>query len=285
MTAKLLSGEEVGDKVQLEILAELESLRKKTEKVPGLAVIVVGENPASLSSAYSKEELGKKLGLYTKVHRLPPAVSMEEICTVIRRLNSEEQIHGLSCQLPLPRHLSEKVILTTIASDKDVGGMHPLNAGKLLSEAGGYLPCSAYGCLQALEFTKQPVYGKMAVVLGYSNIVGKPLALLLLRRNATVTFCPTLTGDLPEICRSADILIIEAGKPGLVRGDWIKPEAVVIDAGATRRGETLAGDVVLEEAVQVAGWVFSLPAEEAGSLTQTMLMKNTLKAFKKSVIQ
>lgn len=285
MLAKLISGEEVGDKVQLEILAELEGQRKKTKKVPGLAVIVVDENPASLSSAHRKEELGKKLGFYIEVHHLPPAVSAEEICTEIRRLNSEEQIHGLYCQLPLPRHLPEKDVLATIAPDKDVGGMHPLNAGKLWSEAGGYLPCSAYGCLQALEFTKQPVYGKMAVLLSHSNIVSKPLALLLLRRNATVTFCPTLTGDLPEICRSADILIIEAGKPGLVRGDWIKPEAVVIDAGATRRGETLAGDVVLEEAVQVAGWVFSLPAEETSPLTLAMLMKNTLKAFKKRIIQ
>ena len=283
MPAKLIRGEEVGDKVQAEILAELKDLRKKTEKVPGLALIVVDENPASLSSVYSKEELGKKLGFYTGVHRLPATVTVEEICTVIRRLNSEEQIHGLFCQLPLPGHLPENVILDAIAPDKDVGGMHPLNAGKLLSEARGYWPCRAYGFMQAIEFAKQPVYGKTAVLISRSNNMGKPLALLLLRRNAAVTLCPTLTGELPEICRSADILVTEAGKPGLIRGDWIKPGAVVIDASVTLRGEKLVGDLVLEEVVKVAGWVFPLTADEAGPLTMMMLMKNTLEAFKERV--
>ena len=284
MPAKIFSEEEVGDKVQLEILAEFGNLCKKTKNVPGLAVIVVGEDPASLSAAQKKEEVGKELGFRVGLHRLPATVSTEEVCKVIRRLNSEEQLHGLFCQLPLPRHLPEKDIIAAIDPGKDVGGTHPLNAGRLWGGMDCYLPCSADGCLQALNLTGQSLQGKTAVLLGHSNIVTKPLALVLLQKNATVTVCPTITGELPGICRSADILITEMGKPGLVKGDWVKPGAVVIGAAATRSGEVSMGDVVSGEVVQVAGWFFHLPARETGVLMPLMLMKNTLKAFQKIII-
>lgn len=285
MPAKLLGEKEVGDAVQREILAELESLRKNIKQVPGLAVIVVGEDPASLSVARGEEELGEKLGFHVEIHRLPSTVSVEEICAVIRQLNRAEQIHGLFCRQPLPRRLSEKIIFKAIAPNKDVGGMHPQNAGSLWDGGESFLPCGAYGCLEALKFINRPIQGKTAALIGYSNIVNRPLALLLLRENATVTMCPVLADDLPGICRSADILVTEAGKPGLVRGGWIKPGATVIDAGVTLQGGDLTGDVVLKEAQQVAEWVVPFRATEMGTLTLTMLMKNTLKAFKKKVAQ
>jgi len=180
----------------------------------------------------------------------------------------------------LPRHLPEKVVLAAIAPDKDVGGVHPLNAGKLFGESGGYLPYKADACLQALAFTKQPLQGKTAVLLGAGDAVGKPLALLLLQKGATVTLCPTLNGDLPEICRGADILVTEARKPGLVRGDWIKPGAVVIDVGINRLDQGLVGDVDFESAKAVAGSITPVPGG-VGPMTITMLLKNTLVAAQK----
>lgn len=284
MPAKLIKGKEVGDKVCADISAELKDLYPKTDKVPGLGIIVVGEDPASLSSVRHKEKQSKKLGFYSEVHRLPATASTEDVCAVIQQINENNQIHGLLCQLPLPENLHEKAILKAIDPGKDVGGMHPINAGKLFSGKRGYLPCSAYGLMQVIDFTKQPIYGKTAVMISRSDIVSKSLALLLLRRDASITFCPTLSGDLPEICRTADILVTDAGKPGLVRGDWIKPGAVVIDASVTRSGEKLVGDVVLEEAVKVAGWISTLPAGGDDPLTITMLMKNTLEAFKKRIM-
>ena len=279
MPAKLLGEEEVGGEVQREILAKLKSLQKKIKQVPGLAVIAVDEDPTSPSAVYGEEELGKKLGYHIEVHRLSPATPVKKIRRTIRHLNDDEKIQGIFCRFPLSRRLTEDV-LETIVPDKDVGGMHPLNTGMLWSGVESFIPCSAYACLQALEFTKQPVHGKTVVLLGRSNIVSKPLAHLLLQKNATITMCPALTDDLPEICRSADILISEIGKPGLVKGSWIKAGAAVIDAGVTRqRDGAPVGDVVLEEALQVAEWVFPLPAKEAGTLVLTMLMKNTLKAF------
>lgn len=282
MTAKLIKGDEVANKIRMELSADLKDLYEKTNRIPGLAVIMVGENPASLSYVINKEKQSKKLGFYSEVHRLLSSASEEEILTVIRQLNEDDRIHGLMVQLPLPEHINEKVIIDAIDPEKDVEGVHPINMGKLFSDEKGYPPCTAYSIMQMIEFTRQPVYGKTAVVIGRSNIVGKPLSLLLLRRNASVTICHSYTTNLPDICREADILVSATGKPELVRGDWIKPGAIVIDVGVTQVDDKLTGDVVFEEAVEKAGWISPVPGG-VGPITITMLLKNTLEAFKKKV--
>lgn len=285
MPAKVFSEEEVGAEIQLQILAELGNMSKQTKEVPGLAVIVVGENPAFLSTAHRKKKLGEALGFHVELCPLPSTATTEEICTVIRCLNKEERFHGLFCQLPLLDHLSKKVIQAAIVPTKDVGGVHPLNAGKLWSETGGYLPCSASGCLEALKFTKEKVCDKTAVLLGNSNTLSKPLALLLLQKDVTVTLCPTLTADLPKICRDADLLVTEIGKPGLIKSNWINPGAIIIDAGVSQQDGVLKGDVAIKEVAQIAGWILPLSVKEMGALTLTMLLKNTLEAFKKKIIR
>jgi len=282
MTAKLIKGDEVANKVRMEISAELKDLYEKTDQVPGLAVVIVGENPASLSYVINKEKQSKKLGFYSEVHRLPADASEEKILTVIQKLNEDDKIHGFMVQLPLPEHVNKKVIIDAIDPEKDVEGTHPINMGKLFSDEKGYPPCTAYSIMQMIEFTRQPVYGKTAVVIGRSNIVGKPLSLLLLRRNASISICHSYTSDLPDICREADILVSATGKPELVRGDWVKPGAIVIDVGVTQVGDKLTGDVAFEEAKEIAEWISPVPGG-VGPITITMLMKNTLEAFKKKI--
>lgn len=282
MPALLIKGDEVANKVRSEISAELKDLYEKTDRVPGLAVVIVGEHPASLSYVINKEKQSKKLGFYSEVHRISADASHEDIITVIQQLNEDDNIHGIMVQLPLPEKIDEKAVLDAIDPDKDVEGIHPINMGKLFSDVKGFLPCTAYSILQMIEFTRQPVFGKSAVLISRSNIVGKPLSLLLLRRNASVTVCHSLTKDLADICREADILVTAAGKPELVKGDWVKPGAMVIDVGMTQVGDKLVGDVVFEEAKEIAGWISPVPGG-VGPITITMLMKNTLEAFKKKL--
>lgn len=282
MPAQLIRGDEVADKVRSEISAELKELYKKTNRVPGLAVMAVGENPASLPHVINKEKQSKLLGFYSEVHRLPADTSEEDILAVIQQLNEDEKIHGFMVQLPLPKHINEKLVLESIAPEKDVDGTHPINMGKLFSNEKGYLTCTAYSIMQMIEFTRQPVYGKTAVILNRSNIVGKPLLLLLLRRNASITICHSFSNNLAEICRKADILVTATGNPGMVKGDWIKPGAIVIDVGVNQVGDKLVGDVDFEEAKDIAGWISPVPGG-VGPITITMLMKNTLEAFKKKI--
>ncbi|MDO9536270.1 MAG: bifunctional 5,10-methylenetetrahydrofolate dehydrogenase/5,10-methenyltetrahydrofolate cyclohydrolase [Bacillota bacterium] len=282
MPALLIKGDEVANKVRSEISAELKDLYEKTDRVPGLAVVIVGEHPASLSFVINKEKQSKKLGFYSEIHRLSAEASHEDILTVIQQLNGDDNIHGIMVQLPLPEKINEKAILDAIDPDKDVEGVHPINMGKLFSDEKGFLPCTAYSIMQMIEFPRQPVFGKSAVLISRSNIVGKPLSLLLLRRNASVTVCHSQTKDLADICREADILVTAAGKPELVKGDWVKPGAMVIDVGMTQVGDKLVGDVVFEEAKEIAGWISPVPGG-VGPITITTLMKNTLEAFKKKL--
>lgn len=284
MPARLIKGDEVANKVRSEISSELRDLYEKTDRVPGLAVVIVGEHPASLSYVINKEKQSKKLGFYSEIHRLPADASHEDILTVIQQLNEDDNIHGIMVQLPLPEKINEKAVLDAIDSDKDVEGTHPINMGKLFSDEKGFLPCTAYSIMQMIEFTRQPVYGKSAVLISRSNIVGKPLSLLLLRQNASVTVCHSRTRDLADICREAEILVTAAGKPELVKGDWIKPGAIVIDVGMTQVGDKLVGDVVFEDAKEIASWISPVPGG-VGPITITMLMKNTLEAFKKKIIK
>lgn len=279
MPAKLIKGEELIAKLREDKARQLQDLYAKTNKVPGLAVIIVGENPASLSYVASKQKRSESLGFYSEIRRLPEDTTQEELLKVIDELNEDNKIHGFMLQLPLPEHLDTHEALEAIDPEKDVEGANPVNMGKLFSDEEGFLPCTAYSIMLMIEHTREPVRGKSAVIIGRSNIVGKPLSLLLLRRNASVTICHSRTENLSEICSKADILVSATGEPGLVKGDWVKPGATVIDVGVSQLEDKLVGDVAFEEVEEVAGWISPVPGG-VGPITITVLMKNTLEAFK-----
>ncbi len=280
MTAKLLKGPEVAAPIREKIVAELVGLKEKTGTVPGMAVILLGEDPASRAYVGNKEKTSKQLGFYSEVHRLPAETSQEELLALIDRLNRDDRINGILVQLPLPDHIEEKAVIDAIAVEKDVDGFHPINVGNLMIGEESYIPCTPHGCLKMLEFISYDLKGKNAVVVGRSNIVGKPVAILLLQQHATVTICHSRTRDLPAVCREADVLIVAVGRPEMITGEMIKPGAVVIDVGVNRVGEKLVGDVHFDSAVEVASYITPIPGG-VGPMTITMLMLNTLESFKR----
>jgi len=249
--------------------------------VPGLAVVLVGENPASQTYVNNKEKTSKKLGFYSEVHRLPADTSQQELMALIDKLNKDDKINGILVQLPLPDHIDEKAVTDAILPEKDVDGFHPINVGNLLIGEDCYIPCTPHGVIKMLDYIGYELKGKRAVVVGRSNIVGKPVALLLLQRHATVTICHSRTQDLPGVCREADVLVVAVGRPEMVKGDWIKPGAVVIDVGINRLDDKLVGDVEFETAKEVAGYITPVPGG-VGPMTITMLMVNTLESFKRA---
>ena len=251
---------------------------------PCLAVILVGEDPASLSYVRGKQMALERVGLDGRDFRLPESASEEELISLIASLNKDEKVHGILVQLPLPSHIHEETIINAIDPRKDVDCFHPVNLGKLLMEEPGFLPGTPQGIIVLLRKSGIPLSGSHAVVVGRSNIVGKPLAVLLARHdvNVTVTLCHTGTKDLGAYTRQADILIVACGKPGLIRGDMIKPGAAVIDVGINRlpdasakRGYRLVGDVAFSEAVEIAGWITPVPGG-VGPLTIAMLLRNVV---------
>jgi len=252
MSAELIRGPEVAKKLREDIAKELEELKGKTGKVPGLAVVLVGENPASQTYVDNKEKTSKKLGFYSEVHRLSVDTTQEKLMALIDRLNKDDKINGILVQLPLPDHIDEKAVTDAILPEKDVDGFHPINVGNLLIGEDCYIPCTPHGVIKMLDYIGYELKGKKAVVVGRSNIVGKPVALLLLQRHATVTICHSRTQDLPGVCREADVLVVAVGRPEMVKGDWIKPGAVVIDVGINRVDDKLVGDVEFETAKEVA---------------------------------
>lgn len=248
---------------------------------PGLAVILVGNDPASEVYVARKVKMSTKVGIKSLEYRLPDGVCKSELVSLIHRLNSDPSVHGILVQLPLPSHIDAAQVLDLIIPEKDVDGFHPVNVGRLSTGTGGLTPCTPLGCMMLLESVISDFKGKKAVVIGKSNIVGKPVALLLLERECTVTVTHIHTVGLPEIVRSADIVVVAAGSPGLVRGDWIKPGAVVIDVGITRiqnaDGSTkLVGDVAFDEA-QHAAAITPVP-RGVGPMTIACLLSNTVKA-------
>ncbi len=277
--AELIKGKEVAAKIREDISAELEELKKKTDQVPGLAVVLVGEDPASQTYVNNKEKTSHKLGYHSEIHRLPESISQEELLKLVDQLNNDDHIHGVLVQLPLPDHIEDEAVIHAIAPEKDVDGFHPVNMGNLVIGEQCYIPCTPHGVIKMIEHSGYDLKGKNAVVVGRSNIVGKPVSLLLLDRNATVTICHSKTQDLPGVCSNADILVVAAGQPEMVKGDWIKPGAVVIDVGIHRIDDKLKGDVEFESAEKVAGYLSPVPGG-VGPMTVTMLMYNTLQAFK-----
>jgi methylenetetrahydrofolate dehydrogenase (NADP+)/methenyltetrahydrofolate cyclohydrolase len=280
MSGKILEGKVFAAEIKKSVQIEVENLKKARGITPGLAVIIVGENAASKVYVANKHKACKELGIYSEVIRMPENISKQELLAQIHLLNESTVIHGILLQLPLPEALKndEAELLQAIHPDKDVDGFHPVNVGKLATGQEHLVPCTPAGCIKILELANIEIAGKHAVIIGRSNIVGKPMANLLLARNATVTICHSRTSDLPNITRQADILIVAIGKAHFVTKDMVKPGAVVIDVGINRLADKkLAGDVDFEEVKEVAGAITPVPGG-VGLLTIAMLLSNTVKA-------
>ena len=282
MSANIMDGKAVARSIREGLKEEVEGLKKKGIH-PGLAVVLVGENPASMVYVKNKGEACRSAGIYSEEHKLPEEMKEADLLRLIDQLNKDPRIHGILVQLPLPAHINKDHILASVSPAKDVDGFHEINMGRLLIGQEGLVPCTPLGIMKLLEHYHIPVEGRFAVVVGRSNIVGKPVAMMLLQRNATVTICHTRTKNMGEVCRMADILIAAAGRPGMITADMIREGAVVIDVGINRLDTgKLAGDVDFESASKKAGWITPVPGG-VGPMTIAMLLYNTVKAAKMSV--
>lgn len=289
MSAKIIDGKVVAQEIREELKKEVASLKSKGI-VPGLGVILVGEDPASKSYVTAKEKACEEIGLYSDDNRLPASTTQSELIALVRKMNADPKINGILVQLPLPKHLNEKEVLETIIPEKDVDGFHPMNVGRMVVGEKAFLPCTPHGVLQLLTRNGVKVKGAHAVVVGRSNIVGKPVANLLMQKrdngNATVTVCHTATKDIGQYTRQADIVIAAAGKPNTVTADMIKEGAVVIDVGVNRIddpskkcGFRLVGDVDYERVKEKASLITPVPGG-VGPMTITMLLFNTVESAK-----
>lgn len=291
MTAQIIEGLPVADRLRADVTAEVARLRAQHGLQPGLAVVLVGDDPASQAYVKSKGEQSKAAGMHSVTHLLPGNTTQETLESLVRDLAADPAIHGVLVQLPLPKHLDEKPVIELIGPDKDVDGLHVVNAGRLVAGLPALVACTPTGCLILLKATLGDLTGKHAVVVGRSLLVGKPIAQLLLAENCTVTMAHSRTVDLPGICRQADILVAAVGQPRMIRGDWIKPGACVIDVGINRvpfdnpeqaaAGKTkIVGDVNYKEALQVAGSITPVP-KGVGPMTVAVLLHNTVLAAKR----
>lgn len=277
--AKIISGKEVSAQVRADVRAECEAL-KKQGVTPGLAVIIVGDDPASRVYVNNKKKACADVGFLSEEYALPAQTTQEELLDLIEKLNNKKEINGILCQLPLPKHLDEKSVINAISPLKDVDAFHPSNVGRIMIGDYHFLPCTPAGVMELIHSADIDVNGKSCVVIGRSNIVGKPMAMLLLHENGTVTICHSRTKNLKEICRSADILVAAVGKPKFVKADMVKEGAVVIDVGMDRdENGKLCGDVDFNEVEPVASYITPVPGG-VGPMTIAMLMKNTLMAAK-----
>jgi methylenetetrahydrofolate dehydrogenase (NADP+)/methenyltetrahydrofolate cyclohydrolase len=279
MTAKLIDGKAAALALRQRIAGEVGRFREASGRAPGLAVVLVGEHPPSAAYVRSKVKATLEAGMESFEHKLPASVSQEELVALIDQLNTDPMVDGILVQLPLPEQVEERVIITRISPDKDVDGFHPVNAGRLAIGLHGFVPCTPLGCLMLLKQELGDLSGLDAIVVGRSNIVGKPMALLLLQANCTVTVAHSRTRDLPGAVRGADIVVAAVGRPELVRGDWLKPGATVIDVGQERverpdGSRKLLGDVAFDEAVEVAGAITPVPGG-VGPMTIACLIRNT----------
>ncbi|NPA49906.1 MAG: bifunctional methylenetetrahydrofolate dehydrogenase/methenyltetrahydrofolate cyclohydrolase FolD [Thermodesulfobacteria bacterium] len=290
MAAKIISGKEISAEIREELKKEVKELKEKHGVTPGLVTILVGENPASVSYVTAKQRTAHDLGFHSVQENLPEDVSEEELLKMIEKYNNDPSIHGILVQLPLPRHISEQKVIHAIDPRKDVDGFHPVNVGKMVIGEKCFLPCTPHGILEMLARAGVEVSGAEVVVVGRSNIVGKPVAILLMQKrkpvgNATVTVCHTGTKDMTFHTKRADILIVAAGKPKVVTGDMVKEGVVVIDVGVNRIGTTpegkaiLCGDVDFDSVKEKAAAITPVPGG-VGPMTITMLMKNTVEAAK-----
>lgn len=280
MAAEIISGKAVASEIRAQLKEEVSLLKDKGIH-PGLAVILVGEDPASQSYVKGKARGCDEVGLYSEVILKDTSITQEELLSEIDRLNRDPKIHGILVQLPLPKHISEKAVIDHITPEKDVDGFTPVNVGNLVIGGDCYLPCTPHGIIELIKRSGRDISGKHAVVIGRSNIVGKPVSLLLLQENATVTIAHSRTANLPEVAREADILVVAVGRTKMVGADYVKPGAVVIDVGVNR-GEDgkLVGDVDFEAVKDIASFLTPVPGG-VGPMTITMLLKNTVEAAKR----
>lgn len=282
MTARIIDGNTIA-KARREVIARRVDELKAQGVEPGLAVVIVGEDPASQIYVRMKHKDCAEVGIYSEQHALPAETTQEELLSLVADLNSRPEIHGMIVQLPLPKHIDEDTVLDAISPDKDVDGFHPFNVGNMLIGKDTLLPCTPHGCIVMLDEAGIDLNGKEAVVIGRSNIVGKPVAILLLERNATVTICHSRTQDLPAVVRRADVVIAAVGRPEMVKGDWLKPGAVVIDVGINRLDDgSMVGDVDFASAAEVASAISPVPGG-VGPMTRAMLLENTLTAATRTV--
>lgn len=274
MAAIVMDGKALAAKIKEAVRQQAEAFGQQ----PGLAVILVGDNPASRVYVNGKKKDCGECGIYSEEHTLPAETTQEELLRLIEQLNGRDEIDGILVQLPLPRHLNEKEVLRAICPDKDVDCFHPFNVGQMMIGEEGFKPCTPAGVMRILEEYGIDPSGKRCVIVGRSNIVGKPQAMLMVQKNATVTICHTKTADLGAECRNADILVAAAGQVGLIRGDMVKDGAVVVDVAMNRNeAGKLCGDVVYEEVAEKAAFITPVPGG-VGPLTRAMLMENTLLA-------
>lgn len=279
MSAIMISGKEISAKLRGRIKEEAQALIQ-SGTTPGLAVILVGDDPASAIYVRNKEKACAECGFYSEKHVLPADTTQEELLALIEKLNADPKIHGILCQLPLPGHISEDAVIRTIRPEKDVDAFHPVNVGKIMIGNYDFLPCTPAGVMAMLDECGIDPKGKHCVVVGRSNIVGKPMSMLLLHRHGTVTICHSRTKNLADVCRSADILVAAVGKAGFLTADMVREGAVVIDVGINRTPEgKVVGDVCTAEVAEKASYLTPVPGG-VGVMTITMLMQNTLKAAK-----
>ena len=278
--AKLIDGKIISAAVKEQVAKETEELKQKGV-TPGLAVIIVGEDPASKVYVANKEKACEQIGMQSFKYALPEDTTEEELLALINKLNSDSRVNGILCQLPLPKHLNEELVINTLIPEKDVDAFHPQNVGKIMTGNYDFLPCTPAGIMEMLEYEHIDISGKECVVIGRSNIVGKPMAMLLLHKNGTVTICHSRTKDLKEVCRRADILVAAVGRANFVTADMVKEGAVVIDVGINRlENGKLCGDVNFSEVEPKASYITPVPGG-VGPMTIATLMKNTLTAAKK----
>lgn len=277
MTATIIDGKSVAKTMQEEISQEVRQMVKKGIQPPGLAVILIGSNPASQIYVRNKKAACLRVGFHAEEYLLPATAKEEDIKKLIIKLNNDSKIHGILLQLPLPSGLSEENILELIAPEKDVDCFHPYNVGKLFLGRPTWIPCTPAGIMELLKYQGIDLKGKKSVVIGRSNIVGKPLAMLLLQEHATVTICHSRTQNLPEISRNADIVVVAIGRARFLTGDMVSPGQVIIDVGQNKTGEKLCGDVDFDAVAQKVAAITPVPGG-VGPMTITMLLKNTLMA-------
>ncbi|MFL6561552.1 MAG: bifunctional methylenetetrahydrofolate dehydrogenase/methenyltetrahydrofolate cyclohydrolase FolD [Bacillus sp. (in: firmicutes)] len=282
MTATIINGKEIAAKKRIEIAEEVNRI-KKLGVTPGLAVILVGNNDASRTYVTNKEKACKELGMNSVLIELPEEISEEELLSKIDELNMDTNIHGILVQLPIPKHIDEKKVIESISPFKDVDGFHPINIGRMMTGQNAFLPCTPYGIMVLLEETGISIAGKHVVVVGRSNIVGKPVGQLFLNKHATVTYCHSKTKDIKLHTNQADILVAAVGIPNFIKADHVKDGAVVIDVGINRNeAGKLCGDVDFAEVSEKAGYITPVP-KGVGPMTITMLMYNTLKSAEESL--
>ncbi|EAH0220152.1 bifunctional methylenetetrahydrofolate dehydrogenase/methenyltetrahydrofolate cyclohydrolase FolD [Listeria monocytogenes] len=277
---EIIDGKKLAKEIQEKATREVAELVKEG-KQPGLAVVLVGDNQASRTYVRNKQKRTEEAGMKSVLIELPENVTEEKLLSVVEELNEDKTIHGILVQLPLPEHISEEKVIDTISFDKDVDGFHPVNVGNLFIGKDSFVPCTPAGIIELIKSTGTQIEGKRAVVIGRSNIVGKPVAQLLLNENATVTIAHSRTKDLPQVAKEADILVVATGLAKFVKKDYIKPGAIVIDVGMDRdENNKLCGDVDFDDVVQEAGFITPVPGG-VGPMTITMLLANTLKAAKR----